>query len=99
MLGLMGEIFERGIGTEDMREEVKALVFDAAVKDADIDIRDTAIRKLHHFGKEEALRILKEISETDSYSYMGKKSKKKIYPVRDSANNEIERLSKPDSKP
>ena len=98
MLGMMGELFERGICTESMRKEAKGIVFNAATKDDDISLRDTAIHQLHYFGREDALRKLKEISETDTYSRVGKRSKKTLYPVRDEAKSELERLIKADIK-
>jgi hypothetical protein len=94
MIGLMSWMFERGIGTEDMRKEAKSLVFYAATKGDDIFLRDVAIHQLFRFGREDALMKLKEIAENDPSFYISKTSKKKRYPVREAAKYQIERLAK-----
>lgn len=99
MIGLMSWMFERGIGTEDMRKEAKSLVFDAATKGDDIFLRDVAIHQLFRFGREDALMKLKEIAENDPSFYISKTSKEKRYPVREAAKYQIERLAKLGTRP
>ena len=89
----LGKLSADKIKAEKMRQKAKAVVFEAA-DDGDQNVRRSAIKSLHFFGTAEAVKKLQEISAKDAYSIVRKDDKQKVFPNREAAQKEIERLTK-----
>lgn len=94
MIGMLAEMYARGVSSGSVREEIKNMVITSATGDKDSDVRGTAIRQLHKLGKDDALKILREMSKSDGYSSVNSVSKKTWFPIRETAISEIKRIEK-----
>ena len=93
MIDLLGRLKEKGTLSPSLQEQAEKTVFDAS-SDENAGIKSIAIRNLRHFGKEKALKRLREISETDSWSFTRKSDQKQVFPIREEAKKEFHRLLK-----
>jgi len=89
----LGKIQDKGVLPAELRQQSKDVVFGAA-KDASPIVREASIRTVHHFGKTEAIQFLKKLSESDERTFVRKTDGTRVYPIRDAAQKEIDRLSK-----
>lgn len=90
---LMGRLSEKGISAADLRERAKAAVFHAADDDSS-SVREAAIRNLHRFDKAQAVEKLRKIAGSDPKSVVHRGKNKRVYPLREAAQKELDRLSK-----
>lgn len=92
MVQLMGLSVDRSTKPES-KAIAEAIVFEASAS-PDSTVRRVAVRNLGHFDKAKALRRLKEIAQSDSDSFVHKGKNKRMFPIRDEAQKELDRLSK-----
>ncbi|MBI2384695.1 MAG: hypothetical protein HYV14_01655 [Elusimicrobia bacterium] len=93
MIDLLGRLKEKGTLSPSLQEQAEKTVFDASSDEND-GIKRIAIRNLRHFSKAKALKRLKEISATDSRSFIRKSDQEQVFPIREEAKKELDRLLK-----
>jgi hypothetical protein len=91
MVQLMGFSVDRSTKPES-KAIAEAVVFEASAS-TDSTVRRTAVRNLRRFDKAKALKRLKEIAQSDLDSYVHKGKNKRMFPIRDEAQKEFDRLS------
>ncbi|MBI5202961.1 MAG: HEAT repeat domain-containing protein [Elusimicrobia bacterium] len=90
----LGKMAKAGQITGSLKEDSKALVYNEATKDHDPEVRKSAVENLLRFDKDQAAKVLKVIAESDDRSYVRKTDNVKVYPVRDAAKKELDKIQK-----